>query len=477
MGQLSGAGYRHGNVSHLDLCGRAGVSVFYQALKRGLDVLLTHPSTDPERTAVTGLSGGGWQTIFFSSLDTRVKLCAPNAGYSGIERRIWENRDAGDREQNPVDLVAIADYPVLTALLAPRPALLIYNAQDDCCFYAATARLSVFEPVVPVYEMLGVADRFAMHVNSDPGTHNYLKDNRQAFYRFINRQFLPPEQRKDDEIPSDGEIRKQDELKIEYPADNADLLKLAADTMRDLPRKKVPVGGGAVTLQWRNQTREALAKVVRVDFSSRVSPVVTKLPASTMPVGRASGTAVRFRVGGQWTLPMIEYAPAGAAVSACHLILPDGGPGDVRELVAKSLEANQRVVVANLLFTGECVPGITGAWQFSEMIDTIGARPLGIQVAQLDAIIDHILRQYRGEPLQVTAVGRMSGLAALVSAALTPGRMLRLSLQSMDPSLKDLITKAVDWNTAPSLFCFGLLEVADVPELIDLAKATQVKMQ
>ena len=42
------------NSGHLDLCGRAGVSVFYQSLKRGLDVLLSHPSADPERTAVTG---------------------------------------------------------------------------------------------------------------------------------------------------------------------------------------------------------------------------------------------------------------------------------------------------------------------------------------------------------------------------------------------------------------------------------------
>jgi hypothetical protein len=476
MGQLSGPGYSHSNVSHLDLCGRAGVSVFYQSLKRGLDVLLSHPSADPERTAVTGLSGGGWQTIFFSSLDTRVKLCAPNAGYSGIDRRIWETRDIGDREQSPADLVAIADYPVLTALLAPRPALLIYNAQDDCCFYAANARLSVFEPVVPVYEMLGAADRFAMHVNSDPGTHNYLKDNRQAFYRFINRQFLPADQRKDEEIPSDDEIRKQDELKIVYPADNADLLKLAADAMQDLPRQKAPAADEAARKRWCNRTREALARVVRVDFSSRVSPVITKLPATTMPVGQTPGTAMHFRVGGQWTMPMVEYSPAGAA-SATHLMLSDAGMADLQGVAAEALKRGEHVVAVNVLFTGECVPGITGAPQFAGLIDAVGARPLGIQVAQLDAIIDHLLRQYRDVPLYVIARGRVSGLAALTSAALTTGRVQKLSLHGMDPSLKDLITKKVSWTDAPSLFCFGLLEVADVPELMELAKPTQVTVQ
>ena len=36
----------------------------------------------------------------------------------------------GDVEQNPSDLLTLADYPHLTALLAPRPALLIYNEKD-----------------------------------------------------------------------------------------------------------------------------------------------------------------------------------------------------------------------------------------------------------------------------------------------------------------------------------------------------------
>jgi cephalosporin-C deacetylase-like acetyl esterase len=41
-------------------------------MARALDILLHHDHADPERVAVAGLSGGGWQTIFFSALDTRV---------------------------------------------------------------------------------------------------------------------------------------------------------------------------------------------------------------------------------------------------------------------------------------------------------------------------------------------------------------------------------------------------------------------
>ena len=47
-------------ISQLDLCGIAGVSVFYLGMKRGLDVLLAHRNADRTRVAMTGLSGGGW---------------------------------------------------------------------------------------------------------------------------------------------------------------------------------------------------------------------------------------------------------------------------------------------------------------------------------------------------------------------------------------------------------------------------------
>ena len=136
FGELDSLGNDHSALPYLDLCGHSGVSLFYLLLRRALDILLELPQTDPDRVAVTGLSGGGWQTILLGALDTRVKAIIPNAGYIGQFWRLFYPEDAGDCEQQPNDLVAVADYPHLTALLAPRPALLIYNTFDDCCFQA-----------------------------------------------------------------------------------------------------------------------------------------------------------------------------------------------------------------------------------------------------------------------------------------------------------------------------------------------------
>jgi hypothetical protein len=476
MGELRGPGYAHNDLAYLDLCGRAGVSVFYLALKRGLDVLCAHKSTDRERVAVTGLSGGGWQTILISALDERVKLAAPNAGYIGLASRIEHSGDIGDREQNATDLVSVADYVHLTALLAPRPALLIYNAKDECCFQADRARPSVYEPIVPLYRLLGHADRFACHVNSDPGTHNYLRDNREAFFRFLNRHFLAESEWINDDLPVEDEIRTQEELAIAYPAENADFHTLAAEAMKSLPRRWRPAGDGEAVEQRRRETRRALREIVRLEPAPTGPPAVLAL--STIPafIDGVPGYASRFPVGDSWTVPVVEFAPKESAPSTTTLVLADDGLAAARDAVGEVLARGERAIAVDLLFTGECMPPDKRAWTYAQMISTVGRRVLGIQVSQLKAIAEHVRERHPNGPLRVRTKGRIAGLAALVYSALHPGEIDALALHDMEPSLKDLLTKKVGYTRAPSMFCFGLLERVDVPELIDLAEDTEVHL-
>ncbi|HEX8199392.1 MAG TPA: acetylxylan esterase, partial [Isosphaeraceae bacterium] len=107
MGQLAGGGNGHGLINAIDLCGTSGIAVHYLYLARAIDLLLSLEHADPGRVAVTGLSGGGWQTIFISALDPRVKLCVPVAGYSSFRTRVRHHSDLGDSEQTPCDLATV----------------------------------------------------------------------------------------------------------------------------------------------------------------------------------------------------------------------------------------------------------------------------------------------------------------------------------------------------------------------------------
>jgi len=109
MGQLAERDFLHYRMNQIDLCGTSGYAPFFLNVQRGLDVLLSHEHADPARVAVTGLSGGGCQTILFSALDTRVRLACPVAGYSSYRTRARHLSDLGDSEQTPRDLATIAD--------------------------------------------------------------------------------------------------------------------------------------------------------------------------------------------------------------------------------------------------------------------------------------------------------------------------------------------------------------------------------
>ena len=115
MGQLRTSGFAHGRMNQLDLCGASGLAPFYLALSRGLDIATSLEHVDKSRVVVSGLSGGGWQTILISSLDERVTLANPVAGYGGFRTNILFD-DMGDSEQAPSDMAVVADYTHLTAL-------------------------------------------------------------------------------------------------------------------------------------------------------------------------------------------------------------------------------------------------------------------------------------------------------------------------------------------------------------------------
>ena len=469
MGQLRTPGFQHGLINALDLTGTSGIATHYLAMKRGLDVLLSLEHADTSRVAVTGLSGGGWQTIFISGLDRRVTLSNPVAGYSSFRTRIHNHSDLGDSEQTPCDLATVVDYAQLTAMRAPNPMLLTFNAQDDCCFRADHALQPLLDAAGPVYKLYGKEANLRSHVNEVPGTHNYLRDNREAFYRMAGDHFFAAQPFDATEIPSDTEVKTKEQLQVPLPEQNADFASLALSISGDLPRQATLPTENGKALAWQRRRRTQLREVVKAhDY-----PV----QASTSGTQSLNGLAVthwKLRLGDAWTIPAVEFARSGAKDTV--LVVADGGRESASGIVSAQLDAGHRVVAVDPFLLGETQPQPQRqAYLWGLLLGAVGERPLGIQASQLRSVTQWLNGERKAGPVTLIASGQRASLAALIAAGLEETAISKLELRGSLGSLKEPLEQKVLFQTAPEFFCFGLLESFDIPQLAALCAPRPVQ--
>jgi hypothetical protein len=449
MGQLRGPGFTHYKLNQLDLCGTSGVGTFYLAMKRGLDILLAHERADASRVGVAGLSGGGWQTIFFSSLDPRVTLANPVAGYSSFLTRIRHYSDLGDSEQTPVDLAATGDYAHLTAMLAPRVALLTFNQKDNCCFAAPHALPPLLEATRPVYQLLGKAANLHEHVNYDPGNHNFERDNREALYKVIGEHWYAGDKSFSGmEITCDKEVKQAEELAVELPADNLDLQKLATKLMQDLPREK--------------PSRTALCQTLRLPTENNGKLTAEKQEA--VELGKTQLVRWKLRLDDAWTVPAVELSAGEAKRTA--IVLADEGRAAGAEQIRKLLAEKWRVVAVDPFYFGESKIK-SHSFLFALLVSSVGERPLGVQAKQLQQIAQWLKADRDAKEVRLFAVGPRTSLIALAAAA-SDERIDGLKLQGSLGSLKEVIEQGGQVDKTPEQFCFGLLATADIRQMAEL---------
>ena len=438
MGQFASR-MSHYQMNQMDLCGTAGIAPFFLNMSKGLDVLLSHPNADPKRVAVAGLSGGGWQTIFISSLDERVTLANPVAGYSSFKTRARHGMDLGDSEQTPNDLALYADYTHLTALLANRAALLTYNAKDNCCFTAGHALPPLLAAAQPIFRLLGRGEFLRSHINHDPGSHNFELDNRQQLYRFIGDVFYQGQEYDWQEIPSADEVKTYDELLVDLPEENGGFNSIALGLMETLPK---PFEG--------DKRRRLLEVVSAKNYTAKAKRV------------RGEGAMVhfQFQVGDDWTLPGTVFTPD--APMATTLLIADAGRKAQAERVESLLAKGRRVVAFDPFFFGESK---IKSRDFLHVIlmHAAGERALGVQASQISAVAEWAKKQYK-QPVELMSAGPRLSVAARL-AAVQSNAISALKLHDPMKSLKEVILENKGANHMPEMMCFGLLESFDLPQI------------
>jgi hypothetical protein len=471
MGQLRTSGFSHYRMNQLDLCGASGLAPFYLAMSRAIDLGLSLEHVDPKRVAVSGLSGGGWQTIVISSLDERVTLANPVAGYGSLRTNIAFD-DLGDSEQAPSDMGLVADYAHLTAMRAPRPTLLTYNAADDCCFKSGHTLEPLLQAARPIFALYGARERLRSHVNHVPGTHNFEQENREKFYSLVGDFFYPQDTAfVRAEIASETELKTAAELEVPLPADNIDFHRLAEGLLAEVPRGHALPTDKAAAESWQRQKREQLIALLRVpNYHVREANKPTPLTVKSDVQGGCTIETWELKIADSWTVPAVEISTLSVRPKRTALVIADAGRASAAGEVARLVAVGYRVLAVDPLLWGESkAKGQDPDYLFPLFIAAVGERPLGIQAAQVAAIARFARTLQPDVPVTIVALGPRSSMAALVAAAIEPEAIGGAELSQSLSSLKDLIRQDKTVETLPELFAFGLLAEFDIRQIVALA--------
>ncbi len=146
---------------------------------RAIDLLQSREEVDPEKIGVTGRSGGGAYSWYIAALDDRIKAAVPVAGITDLEDHVVNGVVSGHCDCMYWVNTYGFDYPLLAALIAPRP-LMIANTDYDPIFPlegVERTHLAARE----IYKLYGKAPNLALTIL--PGGHADTQPLRiPAFY-------------------------------------------------------------------------------------------------------------------------------------------------------------------------------------------------------------------------------------------------------------------------------------------------------
>jgi dienelactone hydrolase len=234
---------------------------------RALDYLETRKEVDSSRFGVTGRSGGGAYSWWISALDERIKAAVPVAGITDLQNYVVDGCVEGHCDCMFIVNTYRWDYPLIAALVAPRP-LLISNSDKDSLF-PLDGVVRLHEKVRNIYRLYGADKNLGLNITEGP--HKDTQELRVHAFVWFNRflkddsslidkvaiPFFEPEQLKVfKELPADQintKIHESFVPKNQQPVENHTEQQALLKTLR-----KKSFGG------WPTQEQAGLLKIKKV---------------------------------------------------------------------------------------------------------------------------------------------------------------------------------------------------------------------
>jgi len=228
---------------------------------RALDYLQSRPEVDPHRIGVTGRSGGGAYSWWIAALDERIQVAVPVAGITSLENHVVDGCVEGHCDCMYMVNTYRWDFPLLAALVAPRP-LLISNTDKDRIF-PLDGVVDVYRKTRRIYDLHGESQNIGLQICEGP--HKDTQELRIAAFHWFNR-FLKQEDPLIETVAT--KLFEPHELKVfqQLPDDarNTQIHETFTETANSIVPENVK--------QWREQKRRWMEALREKVFRGWPSP-------------------------------------------------------------------------------------------------------------------------------------------------------------------------------------------------------------
>src|SRR6056297_5983 len=150
---------------------------------RAIDYLQSREEVDGQRIGMTGRSGGGVYSWWTSAIDDRIQAVVPVAGITSLQNHVVDGCVEGHCDCMFMVNTYQWDFPLLGALIAPRP-LLISNSDKDSIF-PLDGVIDVHRKVRRIYQLYGAEDQLGLNITEGP--HKDTQELRVHAFRWLNR--------------------------------------------------------------------------------------------------------------------------------------------------------------------------------------------------------------------------------------------------------------------------------------------------
>jgi cephalosporin-C deacetylase-like acetyl esterase len=160
---------------------------------RAVDYLETRPEVDPRRIGVTGISGGGAITWYLAAVDERVQAAAPVCSTFTFGSQAANWRASGQCDCIYFHNAYGWEFPMVAALIAPRPLLIISGRKD--LDFPPDGYHEVFWRSKKIYDLYASGDSNRIREVDDDVGHSdppqFLREARQWMRRWLQNDSAP----------------------------------------------------------------------------------------------------------------------------------------------------------------------------------------------------------------------------------------------------------------------------------------------